>query len=260
MKGKILGIGTILVTTIIVLGSLSPSVYSKEIDSVIVEVNRYYGRRSEPIYTEMSYEDAEELKEILLQLSIAIENNDEEAISQYEKILNEKGIFGKNHQEFFSNNEYEKTMEKTELEKFTRYFGSKNGDNVSKYMCYFNAIGRQGLMLWWYGLKVWNGIIDAIKNVSNPLAALILFIALLPFLVLILFLTGLLPFRILSPSGVIALKNGTVSSLGLNGFKRLSVGDDPVDVNVSWFTGVTINIPTSFIFVSGIALEVKQAE
>jgi len=258
MKEKIVCISTILVTTLIVLGSLSPHVYSKDIDTVTIEVNRYYGRKPETIYTDVSIEEAEEIKQILINLNKAIENNDEEAISYYEKILNEKGIFEENHQKFFSNKKYSETMEKTNLAKYKRYFGTRNGDNISNYMCYFNAIGGEGLMLWWFGLKVWQGIMDAIKNVSNPIAAFILFLALLPFLVLILLLTDLLPFRILSPNGIITLKNGTISSLGLKGLKRCKVGVDPVEVNISWFTGITINIPTSFIFISGIALEVKE--
>jgi len=258
MKEKIVCISTILIATIIVLGCLSPQVYSKDIDTVTIEVNRYYGKKS-TICTDVSIEEAEEIKQILIKLNNAIENNDEEVISECEKILNDKGIFGKNHQKFFSSNKYSEAMEQTNLVKYTKYFGAKNGDNISNYMCYFNAICGQGLMLWWFGLKAWQSIIDAIKNVSNPIAAFILFLALLPFLVIILLLTDLLPFRIMSPSGVIALQNGSVSSLGLKGIKRLKVGEEPIEVNISWFTGITINIPTSFIFISGIALEVKES-
>jgi hypothetical protein len=78
-------------------------------------------------------------------------------------------------------------------------------------------------------------------------------------------LTNLIPFRILAPNGIISIKNGSMSSLGLNGFKRATVGVDSVGVNLSWFTGITINIPPindrkSFLFISGIAMEVKQTE
>jgi len=263
MKRKIVLIATI-VAMLIVLGSLSPSICSKDIETVTIEVNRFYGKESKPIHTEVALAEAEEIEQILINLNQAIENNDEQAISQYEAILNEKGIFGETHQKFFSNNKYSEAMEKTNLAKYTKYFQNKNGDNISNYMCYFNAIG-EGLMLWWLGLKVWAAIVSAIQNVSNPIAAFILFLALLPFLVLTMLLTNLIPFRILAPSGVIALQNGSMSSLGLNGFKRLKVGADPVGVNLSWFTGITINIPPingrkSFLFVSGIAVEVKQTE
>jgi len=249
---------------IILLGGLSPSICAKDVktDSITIEVNRYYGKKSAPIYTEVSYDEAEEIKQILIQLNYAIENNDEQAIAVYEKTLNEKGLFGDEYQKFFSNEKYSQTMEKEKLSQYTRYFGSKNGDNISNYMCYFNAIG-EGLMLWWLGLSVWNAIVKAIQNVSNPLGALILLIALLPFLVLVMLLTDLIPFRILAPSGVIALKNGSISSLGLNGFKRVKVGAEAVGVNLSWFTGITVNIPPindkkAFLFVSGIALKVES--
>jgi len=257
MKKKIICVSSIIVGILIILGSLSPAVCSKDIKNVTIEVNRYYGKDSGPIYTDVSIEEAEEIKQILINLNMAIENNDEAAISQYEKILNDKGIFGENHQKFFSNNQYNEVIKKINLVKYTKYFGS-NADNISNTLCYFNAIAREGLMLWWVGLKLWQTIIDAIKNVTNPLAAFILLLAFLPILVLVLFFTALIPFRILAPSGLIGLRNGTVSSLGLKGFKRLKVGEVGVDVNLSWFTGITINIPGSFLFVSGIALGVKE--
>lgn len=263
MKRKIVFITTI-VAMLIVLGSLSPSICSKDIETVAIEVNRYYGKEPETIRTEVTIAEAKEIEQILINLNQAIENNDEQAISQYEAILNEKGIFGETHQKFFSNNKYYETMEKTNLAKYTKYFQNKNGDDISNYFCYFNAIG-EGLMLWWLGLKVWAAIISAIQNVSNPIAAFILFLALLPFLVLTMLLTNLIPFRILAPNGVISLKNGSISSLGLKGLKSLKVGAEAVGVNLSWFTGITINIPPindrkAFLFISGIAVEVKQAE
>jgi len=231
-------------------------------DTVVIEINRYYGKKSETIHKELSSTEAEQLKEILIQLNEAIENNDEATISSCQAILNEKGIFGDNHQKFFSNDKYSKTMEKTNLAKYTKYFGSNNGDNISNYMCYFNAIG-EGLMLWSFGISFWEAIVNAIQNVSNPIAAFILFLALLPFLVLVMLFTNLVPFRIMAPTGLLAVANGSISSLGLGGFKRLKVGADSVGVNLSWFTGITINIPPindrkSFLFVSGIAAEVEE--
>lgn len=232
-------------------------------ETVTIEVNRYYGKESKPIRTEVTLAEAEEVEQILINLNHAIENNDEQAISQYETILNEKGIFGETHQKFFSYNKYSEAMEKTNLAKYTKYFKNKAGDNISNYMCYFNAIG-EGIMLFYFGLTIWNSIISAIQNASNPIIALILLIALLPFMIVILLLTDLIPFRILSPSGVVGVVNGTISSLGLGGFKRTKVGEVGVDVNLSWFTGITINIPPingkkSFLFVSGIAAEVKES-
>jgi hypothetical protein len=267
MKRKIVFFSTI-VAILLVLGGLSPTICSKDLviasgnETVTIEVNRYYGKNSEEILTEISYEDAEEIKEILVNLNEAIVNNDEEAISQYESILNEKGIFGNNYQDFFSYNTFSEMMDKSKCSQFTRYFGINNNDNISNYMCYFNAIGK-GTMLFTLGLTLWEAIVRAVQNASSPLAGLIIFLALFPFLVLIMIFTHLIPFRILMPRGAITMQNGTISSLGLMGFKRVVVGTDPVDVNLSWFTGLTINFPfgeNPFLFVSGVALEVKETD
>ena len=49
---------------------------------------------------------AEQIKEVLIQLSDALNNNDEKTIKECESILNEKGIFGDNYQQFFSYKTY----------------------------------------------------------------------------------------------------------------------------------------------------------
>jgi len=257
MKKKIICLSAIIIGMLIIFGSLSPAVCSKDIDTITIEVNRYYEKNSETIYTDINLEESEEIKQILINLNIAIKQNDEEAISQYEKILNEKGIFGEKNQKFYSNNQFTETLKKTNLDKYTKYFGSTNVDNISNSLCYFNAIG-EGIVLWWLSLQLWEGIIEALKNVSNPIAAFILFLALVPFLYFVILLTNLIPFRILAPRGAMALRNGSISSLGLKGLKRLSVGEDSVEVNISGFTGVTVNLGTSFLFISGIAFGVKE--
>lgn len=264
MKKKVILLSTVL-AVLVVLGGLSSPVTSKDLkiaqrsDTVTVEVNRYYGKGSSPILTELSYEEAEELKEILINLEEAIENNDEEAIDQYETILNERGLFGNNYQEFYSNNEFTEMMEKSGLSKYQKYFGSKNGDNISNTMCYFHATG-QGLMLFTLGVKIAEAIIRIVNNASSWLAGIILLLAFLPFLVLTMLVTHLIPFRILMPIGVINMDQGTITSIGLQGVKSLVVDTEPVNVNISWFTGITFNIPlteTPFLFVSGVALDVR---
>ena len=75
-------------------------------------------------------------------------------------------------------------------------------------------------------------------------------------------LTDLIPIKILTPTGAISLQNGTISCLGLNGFQRVKVGAEAYGVNLSWFTGSTINLPPinnhkAFLFVSGIVLKAE---
>jgi len=130
-------------------------------------------------------------------------------------------------------------------------------------MCYVNILG-QGIMLFYLGVILWEAIVRAAENASSWLAALIIILAMLPFLVLVMLFTHLIPFRILMPLGMISVQNGTISSLGLRGFKRYNADvSGPVEVNLSWFTGITINLAfteSSFLFVSGVGLEIKETD
>jgi len=225
---------------------------------VTIEVNQYLGRQSQPIRTMVTASDAEQIRFYLTELYTAQERNDRAAIVTYETLLKEKGIFGKNYYGFSSNVNGMTLLEKT---RFTSRLPSLAGENISNRLCYFNAIG-EGAMLWWVGLAFVQGLVDAINNVSNPLGAIILYIILLPFIVLTMLFTDLIPFRIFSPTGLIALKNGTISARGANGIQRVTVGAESYGVNLSGFTGITINIPpinnrSSFLFVSGFALKAE---
>jgi len=256
---------SILLATIMMLAVFSPTVLTKDIklnqtnnDDILVEVNQYNGKTNNPILSEVSSQEAEEIKELLIQLNSAIEENDEETISSCEKILNEKGIFGKNYHKFYSKEEFLEMMDVTRYSRLSKYL---DDDDISNYMCYFNAIG-QGTMLFTMGIKVLEAIIRIVENASNPLAGLILLIALLPFYVLVFLLTHLIPFRIMMPIGIVSVESGTISSLGAMGSKKLVVDTEPVNVNISGFTGITINIGTenAFLFVSGFAVEVAESD
>lgn len=264
MNKKIISLSAIIIGILIILGSLSPAVCSKDIEPVTIVVNRYLGKNSGTIYTDVSVEEAEEIKQILINLNTAIENNDEAEISNYEKILNDKGIFGNERQSFYS----QRTLsEKINLNKYliySKYQKQSAGDNISNTLCYFNAIGT-GCIFFTIALKFIEAIDAIINNASTFIEKFVLLIVLLPFFVLIYLFTHLIPFRILMPDAVVTIKNGSMSTLGLQGFKRVVVGDDPYTVNVSWFTGITINFIgkeslSGFLFMSGIAGGVKEPD
>ena len=259
MTKKIICVSAIIIGILIVLGSLSPAVCSKDIEPVKIQVNRYYGKNSSTIYTDVSIEEEEEIKQMLINLNIAIENNDDAAISQYEKILNDKGIFGDEYQQFFSQKTF---SEKINLNKYSKYLKQSAGDNISNTLCYYNAIGTGGIFFM-LALKFVEAMKTILENVSSFIEAFILLLVLIPFFVIIYLLTHLIPFRILMPYGTVVLKNGSMSTLGLQGFKRVVVGDEYYQVNVSWFTGITLNFIgkeslAGFLFMSGIAVEVKE--
>ena len=271
MKKKILIVSTTLIAILIVLAGLSPSICSKDIEPVqigansdilTIEVNRYCGRQPENFNTKLIYDEAVQIKEILIQLNDAIENNDEKTIKECESILNEKGIFGDNYQKFFSYNTYSEMLKTFKFADFAKYLGSQNNNNISNLLCYFNAIGN-GTLYHFLSVRMYEAIVKIVENQTSLIGAFILFITLLPFLVIVMLLTSLIPFRILMPVGIVAMRKGRISSLGLQGRKKLVVeGPDSVNVNFSWFTGVTINIPFSdnpFVFVSGIAMKVQES-
>lgn len=271
MKKKIL-ILTTIVAILIVLAGLSPSICSKDIepnqisqhrDTITVEVNRYYGRQPETINTKLSYEEVEQIKEILIQLNNALENNDEKTIKECELILNEKGIFGDNYQKFFSYDTYINIIKTLRFTGLAKYLGSQNNDNISNLLCYFNAIGN-GTILHTLGVRIYEAFVRLIENQTSIISQFILYLVLVIFLAPIILFSSLIPFRILMPIGIVVIRKGRVSSLGLQGRKKLVVeGPDSVNVNISWFTGITINLPFSdnpFVFVSGIALRVQESD
>ena len=105
-----------IIATIIVLGSLSTSISAnniKEIQSpetVNILVNQHYGTKPHTIETGVTVEEAEEIRELIINLEEAITNNDKEAVSYYGNLLNNKGIFGDKYQEFYTNEEYNQKL------------------------------------------------------------------------------------------------------------------------------------------------------
>jgi hypothetical protein len=264
MNKKIISL-SILTAVIILLTGCTPALASQKNnllavknDLVTIEVNQYLGRQPKQICTTVTTGEAEEIRHNLIELYNAQERNDRQAISKYEALLNEKGIFGEEYQYFSSQTNGKTLLGKTNL---PRYFTSTAGENISNSLCYFNAIG-EGLVLWGFALSFWQLMVNALKNQSNPLTAFILLLVLLPLAIVVMLLTNLIPFRILAPTGVLALKNGTISAFGLNGFQRVKVGAEGYGVNISGFTGLTLSIPPinnhkAFLFVSGIALKAE---
>lgn len=269
MKNKLILI-SVIIAAIIVLGSCSSSITASNLEeiqsteSVSILVNKYYGYQPKTIETEVSIEEAEEIKEILINLNEAITNNDYETISYYEKKLNNKGIFEDNYQEFYSNEEYNQLLQSNKRSNLLGLLEGKNGDNLSNLLCFFNAIG-QGLFVSYIGLLVWEGFQRLLSNASSFAEMFVIIIVFLPLVLVTVVLTGLIPLRIFMPKGMVYVENGRISSIGLKGVKRVTVDTEPVGVNLSFFTGLSISIPGNedtgredFVFASGIALKVEE--
>lgn len=264
MNKKIIVLSLAAVTLVLLTGftpalaSPNNNLLALKNDLVTIEVNHYLGRQTKQIQTKVTVQDAEEIRQYLKELYDARERNDHQAILKYETLLNQKGIFGDSYQNIYSKTNSIPALKQTKLQS---YFATGAGENISNNFCYFNALG-EGIVAWWLAAKIWEGIVRIIKNASSAIVALILYIIFLPIFVVTLLLTNLIPFRILTPVGILYLRNGTISTLGANGLQRVTVGEEGFNVNLSWFTGITINIlPTenrkSFLFVSGFALKAE---
>lgn len=267
---KIIIILSTLVAILIVLGGLSPSICSKDIDpvqinktsdTVTIEVNRYYGRQPDTIRTELTFEEAEQVKEILIKLDEAIENNDEKTIKECELIINENGIFGDEYEKFYSHKTISEKMKSSATSKFSKYL-NKNEDNFSNLMCYFHAVGT-GQIYFFVQINILENMANAFENVTSIIAAFIVLFIFLPIYVIALILTHLVPFRIFMPLGFVELDDGKITSIGLHGFKQATAQDnESIMVNVSWFSGLTINFPTEnlIVFMSGFAARVAESD
>ena len=271
MKKKLIIISTII-AVVIVFGSCSSSITASNLEEIAstetvnILVNKYLGNPSSTIETEVSIEEAEEIKEILINLNNAILSNDNEAISYYEKQINSKGIFEDNYQEFYSNEEYIQTLKSNKRSNLFKFLEGKNGDNLSNILCFFNAIGK-GLFVSYIGVLALEGFLRLIGNASSFAEMFVIFIVFFPLVLLTVVLTGFIPLRIFMPKGNVYMEEGKISSIGLKGVKRITVDTEPVTVNLSFFTGLSISIPGNeesgrddFVFASGIALDVRESE
>lgn len=240
------------------LASPQHNLLSIKNDLVTIEVNHHLGRQTKQIKTMVTVPEAEEIRQYLCKLYDAQERNDYQAVLRYESLLNEKGIFGEHYQKISPNPLCLSLLEQTTL---PYQFPGLADENISNSFCYFHARG-EGLVAWWLALEILEGIVNMVKNTSSVIVALIILLIFLPFFVLTMLFTNLIPFRILSPKGLLSLNNGTISALGTEGFQRVTVGAESYAVNLSGFTGITINIPPindrkSFLFVSGFALKAE---
>jgi len=202
----------------------------------------------------IDYEKAVKLKNLLLLLDEALERGDIETVNNYKKEIEKLGVLDE---------------EDLKVATLTGRFSpeSQIGDNISNTLCYFHAVGY-GNLYFPIILKIIDFINDAIKNASSPLVAIGIIIALLAIFAPIIIASYLIPFRIAMPIGVVRMEEGKIWSFGLKGFKKIIVEEyNPVSVNVSWFTGITLHLSMSrgdrnesFLFMSGLAAHVEESK
>ncbi len=235
-------------------------------EKIVFETKIYTGLNVEKKLTELTLEEAEEIKKIINDLETALIQNDVEAIAIYKTILQDKGIIDEKSSKFIR-----PEKESAEL-----------SDDISNSMCYFHAMGV-GLLLFPFENRILEAITEAARNIAeqtdNPIAAVI--IALVVFILLfvlfclpVMIVTHLVPVRIMMPSAKIQLKNGKMWTRGTEGFKKVETSGETIEADLSYFTGITIStLPISvndgseeendakgFMFVSGFAFKVEPSD
>ncbi|HDO19874.1 MAG TPA: hypothetical protein ENG74_04015 [Thermoplasmatales archaeon] len=255
MNKKLMGFG---VSLLFILTIFSPAVTSRSLDhqeSVTVEVNKIGIRGIKKVLTKLSYDEACKLRELLIRLDEALSAGNLRAVRKYESEINGLGIFGDGYQKIPVPMAISSTAVDVE------------DDNISNTLCYFHAAGR-GTIYFTFTLKLVEMIKQVVKNATSLIGALAVIIAMIAIFAPIIILTYIVPFRIAMPVGMVRVENGSVSSFGTRGYKKVEVEENETfDVNISWFTGITINIAFNksnesgnFLFVSGFALAVEEGE
>jgi len=265
MQKKIITISFFCVI-VVVLACYTPALASKAITqnpdqtTIPIEVTRYVGKNALRTIASVSPANALQIKECLIQLSQAQQNNDGPTIARCITELRSYGI--KIDKKDATSLAPQNIITKCKKMLSPSFLSSAASDNISNAVCFVNAIG-QGMMYGAFAVKFLQEVSKALQNQTNPFLVIILLLTFLPLILIVILLNDLIPIRILMPTGILALANGSVSSIGLLGLKHQKVGADPIQANLSWFTGLTINIPPlhngskPFVFLSGFVLKIN---
>ena len=258
---KNMALVSIISAIVLVLAGLAPVVGSKDVEtqkSIVVEMNSYAHGSVEKVLTELGYDESLELKECLINLNDAIEQEDEQAILECETILNEKGILGEepqkisydpNSQEF-----YPGIKGSPIFSRLKNPLTQTTAGAISSALCYFHATG-EGMMIFTIGVLLMVPIMLIIAQ-APELIGLVLITC-----VTIMLATHVIPFRIGLPIGILTMSGGSVSAIGLSGAQHMDIpANSSAQITVGGFSGITINIPGTeegsegFLFVSGFSL------
>ena len=257
---KIVTILGIIFAVLLILPTVNPIVNSENIETqnkILIEIKNYKKFSVDSNYVEMTIQEAEELKQMLIKLDEAIQNKDLQKIDQYEKILSKKGLL-QNNQKLYYNSD-----EKPFLSKLSNFDRLNSEENISNTLCYFQAAGK-GLVVYTIGHLLLIPTIILTSLFGNEIWPIFLY----PYL-LILFLTHRIPIRIGLPIAAINMANGTISARGLKGYQTVSVNDTSSShqVTIMGFTGITIHLPginktesdlEGYMFISGFTISAKS--
>ena len=257
---KNIALVSIISAIILVLAGLTPVVGSKDVETqgkIVVEMNSYQHGSVEKVVTELSEEEAVELKECLVDLNNALEREDRQTILECEIILNEKGILGEKYQKIRYKSEsqefYPEIKDLSVLPRLKNLLVPTDTEDISNVLCYLHAVGS-GMMIFTMGVILTVPIMMIIAQ-APELLGLVLLVCMT-----ILLATHVIPFRIGLPIGILTMDSGSVSTIGLSGAQQMDIqANSSAQITIGGFSGITINIPgmggsKGFLFVSGFSL------
>jgi len=257
MKKKTL-IGSILAVVIIALATCTPAVCATDLNNVKkvtvkTTIHKFFGK--EEIVTEVFEEEAAEIMDKLELYRQSLIKGDKQLIKNYESLLVDSEIFGKNQNPF-----NKKDIISVLYERYRSIIQSNSpSTSEENRLCFVNARGKGNLMFAFDGLFNYSIASGALLLVAGiflpPLLPIVLPISLL----LIfggaagLFISHIRPFRVLHPYLEMNLKTGDCSINGLNGHQEFPA---PIKANFSGFTGLTVNFlaENQTVFLLGFAL------
>jgi hypothetical protein len=248
-------------TILLILISFAPIVISQNYDfekTIKVQIKKFSDTTIEDDSINLDYESAVELKNVLEELNKAIEERNYQKISEYEEILKDKGIIDRNYKiPLASDKENTKTLDDKNLPASIKKIQKiLENDEEGKYnaLCYVHATG-QGTLIFTIGLIL--GILFFVLLSKFGFGVISV---LIPFYIMVMVATHVIPLRIMLPIGSVSLKQGSISSIGLGGYGKLTTDNNSIQTTLVGFTGLTIHIPFGdseesdlggFLFVSG---------
>ncbi len=255
---NVLAISSLCVGAVIILAGFTPALalnpQTTQTALVPIVVAQYFGSGPVSSRTMVTPADADKIQALASELSLALDRRDMRAAADCVNALKDLGIaFGP---AFLPLMKSQDTLSR--LPALLGHQASTGPDeNLSNSACILKAIG-EGMMIGPIAENFIKQVAEILHNASGVLEALVLLLVFLPLIVLFILFNALIPFRILMPHGTLVLANGTISTRGAEGYKKVDVGANHAQVNVTTFTGITLNIipinnRTGFCFILGFA-------
>lgn len=236
-----LAIGSLTIGAIIILAGFTPALASNphaaQTALVPIEVTQYFGNGPEASRIMVTQEKADQIQALATKLSLAIDDRDMKTAADCVSALKDLGVaVGPAFLPLL------KSQDKLSRLPIHLPLGTMGPDeNLTNSNCILKAIGN-GMMLGPMAENFIKSIAKTLNNQSNWLGAIILLIILLPFIALFILGNVFIPFRLLMSHGVLFMKNGTITTKGAEGNKVVEVGAKSAQVNVTLFTGITLQI------------------